>query len=140
MMDEGKLKKVELIKRKIPPTLEEYYRNSGNARQIPGTLKTSMLSSTGLPDAFKRTINELFTNPDLERIELNGVDEEFDELEFELELNGKKKTFFVANKSRIQPDIDVTSEIEFDDEGKPTLRSLIEQAEELVQDVIELRT
>jgi hypothetical protein len=139
MIEHGNLKKVEFIKRRIPSSIEEYYRNGGNPEQIPGTLKTSMLSSTSLPDNFKRFVNNLFTDPNRERIEIEGIDEEFDEVEFELELNGKKKTFYVVHKNRIQPDVDVTGHIDFDEEGSPTLESLIQQSEELVLDVIELR-
>ena len=98
-----------------------------------------MLSPTSLPQNFKSFVNTLFTNPDRERIEIEGIDEDFDEIEFELELNGKRKTFYVMNKHRIQPDVDVTSQIEFTEQGEPAIESLIQQSEELVRDIIELR-
>ena len=139
MIRDGNLKKVEFIKRRIPSSIEAYYSNNGTPEQIPGTLKTSMLSPTSLPDNFKTFVNNLFTNPDRERIEIQGIDEDFDEVEFELELNGKKKTFYVMNRHRIQPTVDVTSEIDFNAQGEPTLESLITQSEELIRDVIELR-
>ncbi|WP_026956943.1 hypothetical protein [Algoriphagus vanfongensis] len=139
MMDNGNLKKVEFIKRRIPNSIEEYYRNGGNPEEIPGTLKTSMLSNSSLPQNFKNFVDNLFTNPENERIEIDGIDEEFDEIEFELELNGKRKTFYVAHKNRIQPDVDVTSQIDFDEQGNPILQSLIDQSEELIEDIIELR-
>jgi hypothetical protein len=139
MIELGNLKRVDLIKRRIPTTIEEYYQNDGNPEQIPGTLKTSMLSSTSLPQAYRNLVNRLFRNPNRERIELDGIDEEFDEIEFELELNGKKKTFYVANKQRIQPDIDVTRQLDFDENQAPTTESLIRQCEELVQDIIDIR-
>jgi hypothetical protein len=139
MIEEGNLKKVEFIKRRIPSSIEEYYRNGATPEQIPGTLKTSMLSPTSLPQNFKSFVNTLFTNPDRERIEIEGIDEDFDEIEFELELNGKRKTFYVMNKHRIQPDVDVTSQIEFTEQGEPAIESLIQQSEELVRDIIELR-
>lgn len=85
MITDGNLKKVDFIKRRIPSSIEEYYRNDGTPEQIPGTLKTSMLSSTGsLPQNFKNFVDNLFTNPDRERIEIDGIDEDFDEVEFEL--------------------------------------------------------
>lgn len=137
MMDEGNLKKIEFIKKRIPATIEQYYGNGQNLDQIPGTLKTSMLSPTSLPQAFKNFVNNLFSNPANERIEINGIDEEFDEIEFELELNGKRKSFYIANRSKIQPDIDVTNFLEYED-GIPTSASFIAQAEELVQDIINI--
>ena len=141
MITDGNLKKIDFIKRRIPSSIEEYYRNGGTPEQIPGTLKTSMLSSSSgsLPQNFKMFVDNLFTNPDRERIEIEGVDEDFDEVEFELELNGKRKTFYVMHRNRIQPDVDVTSQIEFTEQGEPTLESLIQQSEELITDIIELR-
>lgn len=139
MIEHGNLKKVELIKKRIPTTLEEYYENDCNPVEIPGTLRTSMSSGTSLPQAYRSLVDRLFREPDLERVEINGIDEEFDELEFELELNGKKKKFYVANKQRIQPDIDVTSQLEISADGIPTTESLLVQCEELVQDIIEIR-
>lgn len=139
MIMEGNLKRVDLIRRRIPPTIEQLYENNGNVDQIPGVLKTSMISHSSLPQAYRNLVDRLFTNPDLERIELDGIDEEFDEVEFELELNGKKKTFYVANKHRIQPDVDVTNQLNFDENQIPTIESLIRQCEDLVQDIIDLR-
>jgi hypothetical protein len=141
MITDGNLKKIDFIKRRIPSSIEEYYRNGGTPEQIPGTLKTSMLSSSlgSLPQNFKMFVDNLFTNPDRERIEIEGVDEDFDEVEFELELNGKRKTFYVMHRNKIQPDVDVTSQIEFTEQGEPTLESLIQQSEELITDIIELR-
>lgn len=141
MITDGNLKKVDFIKKRIPSSIEEYYRNGGNPDQIPGTLKTSMQSTSagGLPQNFKDFVDNLFTNPDRERIEINGINDDFDEVEFELELNGKRKTFYVMHRNRIQPDVDVTSQIEFTEQGQPTLESLIQQSEELITDIIELR-
>jgi hypothetical protein len=137
-MDEGNLKKVELIKRRIPNSIEEYYQNGSNPEQIPGVLRTSMSSSTSLPDNFKLVVNNLFTNPSNETIEIAGIDEEFDEIEFELELNGKKKSFYVANRQRIQPDIDVTNSLNYEN-GIATTESLVSQCEELVSDIINIQ-
>lgn len=137
MMADGKLSKVDLIKRRIPASIEQFYQNDGNLNQIPGTFKTSMMSPVGLPQNFKEFVNRLFTNPNRERIEIAGIDDEFDEVEFELELNGKKKSFYVAQRHRIQPDVDVTSRIEMVD-GQPTTESLLDQAIELVQDIIDI--
>ncbi|MDT0645000.1 hypothetical protein RM553_19360, partial [Zunongwangia sp. F363] len=64
MMDEGNLKKVEFIKRRIPGSIEDYYRNGEQPDTIPGTLKTSMISSTSLPQNFKHFIDGIYRNPD----------------------------------------------------------------------------
>lgn len=139
MIRQGNLKKVDFIKRRIPSSIEAYYNNDMREDQIPGTLKTSMLSPTSLPQNYKNFVNELFTNPDRERIEIDGIDEDFDEVEFELELNGKRKTFYVKHKNRIQPDIDVTADVDLSEQGQPTTESLIRISEELIVDIIQLR-
>jgi len=71
-------------------------------------------------------------------LKIEGIDEEFDEVEFELQLNGKKKTFYIANRTRIQPDIDVTGQLDYGDDGQPTLESLIRETETLLTDIINL--
>lgn len=139
MITHGNLKKVDFIKRKLPSSIEAYYNNDLREDQIPGTLKTSMLSPTSLPQNYKNFVNNLFTNPDRERIEIDGIDEDFDEIEFELELNGKRKTFYVKHKNRIQPDIDVTNDVELSEQGQPTTESLIRISDELIVDIIQLR-
>lgn len=139
MIEEGKLKKIELIKRTLPSTMEEYFKNGENAIQISGILKTSLISTTSLPEPFKKFVNSLYSNArNQERIEILGGDNKYDEIEFELELNGKLKKFYVENRSRVQPDVDVTGLLKYEG-GKPTLKSLIEQSEELIIDIIEVK-
>lgn len=43
------------------------------------------------------------------------------------------------HRNRIQPDVDVTSQIEFSEQGEPLIESLIQQSEELITDIIDLR-
>jgi hypothetical protein len=138
MMDNGLLKKIDFIKRSLPNSIESYFQNNGEPRQIPGTLKTSFLSASSLPQAFKDFIERLYQNTYNERIEIDAIDEEFDEVEFELQLNGKKKTFYIANRTRIQPDVDVTNELAYDANGQPTTESLIRESEGLLNDIINL--
>lgn len=139
MITQGNLKQVDFIKRRLPSSIEAYYNNDMREEQIPGILKTSMLSPTSLPQNYKNFVNDLFTNPDRERIEIDGIDEDFDEVEFELELNGKRKKFYVKHKNRIQPDIDVTADVELSEQGEPTIESLIRISEELIVDIVQLR-
>ena len=53
MITHGNLKKVDFIKRRLPSSIEAYYNNDMREDQIPGTLKTSMLSPTSLPQNYK---------------------------------------------------------------------------------------
>lgn len=136
MIQEGNLKRIEFIKRKIPKYIESYYENGGKVDMIPGILKTTM-SSSRLPDNFKNFVDRLFNNSNKERIEIKDIDQDFDEIEFELELNGRRKTFYVMHRNKIQPDIDVTNELEYFN-NEITIDSLVKQAEVLIEDVIYL--
>jgi hypothetical protein len=138
MMDNGSLKKIDFVKRTIPSSIEAYFQNNGQQTQIPGTLKTTFLSASSLPQAFKQFIERLYQNTANQRIEIDGIDEEFDEVEFELELNGKKKTFYVSNRTRIQPDVDVTRELDYGANGQPTTESLIRETINLLNDIINM--
>jgi hypothetical protein len=138
MMDNGSLKKIDFVKRTIPSSIEAYFQNDAQQTQIPGTLKTTFLSPSSLPQAFKQFIERLYQNTTNQRIEIDGIDEEFDEVEFELELSGKKKTFYVSNRTRIQPDIDVTRELDYGANGQPTTESLIRETVTLLNDIINM--
>lgn len=137
MMKLGKLKKVELVKNKIPNSLEEYLNNNENYVQTRGTFRSSFSSRTGLPENWKTAIDKLMRKERNETVEIDGLDDSFSDLEFQLELNGKQKTFYIKNQQRVQPDIDVTSNIEFKN-GFPTTESLVKNAEELIEEVIKI--
>lgn len=136
MMTDGKLKKVELIKRKIPRSIEEFMNNNEQLEEIKGTFRTSFTSRTSLPESWKDYIDRRFRQQNSQNgtIEIQNLDDNYTDLEFELELNGKKKTFFMMNQQRIQPDIDVTQNIIFEN-GEPTVDTLIQQAKELINDL-----
>jgi hypothetical protein len=139
MMDEGRLKRVELIKNKIPRSIEKFMENNEELEQIKGTFKSSFTSRTSLPDTWKSYIDGLFKQRNSQNgtVEIQGLDNDYDDLEFELELNGKKKTFYMVNQQRIQPDVDITNNVEFK-EGEPTVESLIQQAKELIEDITQI--
>lgn len=75
---------------------------------------------------------------DNQRIELEGLNDNYDEVEFELEVNGKRKTFYLYHREKVLPDIDVSKELKYIDD-EPTVDSLVTQAEELIRDLIELK-
>lgn len=136
MMDEGRLKRVELIKNKIPSSIEKYIENNEELEEVKGTFKSSFTSRTSLPDRWKDYLDRLFKQRTSQNgsIEIKGLDNEYDDIEFELELNGKKKTFYMVNQQRIQPDVDITNNVEFK-EGEPSLASLVKEAKELIDDI-----
>lgn len=138
MMDMGKLKKVELIKRKIPNNLEDFVNNNENYEETKGLFKSSFSSRNSLPEHWKEYIDKLVKKERNETVEIEGLDENFTDLEFQLDLNGKQKTFYIKNQHRTQPDIDVTANIIFEDDS-PTVESLIQQSQELIHDLLEIK-
>lgn len=137
MMKFGKLKKVELVKNKIPNNLEDYISNNENYQETKGTFRTSFTSRTSLPNTWKSYIDKLVKKELNQTVEIDGLDDSFSDLEFQLDLNGKQKTFYIKNHQRVQPDIDVTSNIDFENEI-PTTESLLKNAQELIDDIIKL--
>jgi len=47
------------------------------------------------------------------------------------------KTFYIKNRQRVQPDIDVTSSIEFENDI-PKTKSLVKNSKELIDDILNL--
>ena len=137
MMKLGKLKKVELVKNRIPENLEDYINNDQNYEQTKGSFRTSFSSRISLPEKWKTYIDKLMRKELNETVEIDGLDENFSDLEFQLELNGKQKTFYIKNRHRVQPDIDVTNNIDFENDI-PKTESLVKNSEELIEEVLKL--
>jgi hypothetical protein len=126
MMKEGNLKRVDLIKNKIPFSVEEFVKNGSDPGEIKGKQRISFSSYGTLPQQWKEDILGFFripTNRDA-TLELSGLDE-YEDLEFELELHGKRKRYYVKKQYKIQPDVDVTNSIIFGANGDPSIDSLI---------------
>jgi hypothetical protein len=135
MMKYGKLNKVELIKKRIPSTPEEL--NSPSQYSGTGRFVTSLTSSSGLGDVYKKWIIGLNVSGDRNKlVEIRELNDNFDEVEFELELNGSTKKFYVADTRKPMPYIDVTDDLKYDSEEEPTKESLIKRAEALIHEII----
>ncbi|MBE9464708.1 hypothetical protein ACFP1I_03995 [Dyadobacter subterraneus] len=135
-MEHGRLTKVEIVKRFLPPTLEQWYADNQTPREVKGTIRTVMTSKAGLPDAFKSFIGQRYRNPDNFMVEV--ADNDIGHIEFELKLRGKTKKFYLANQDKAQPDIDVTAQIQFEN-GRPTTESMLLQSQELLDEILNLR-
>lgn len=133
MMDNGRLKKVDFVKRGVPNSYEEYVNNDYLTNNSKGTIRTSITSSMGLTEDWKSFVSELWNNSDDKAMYEFPAEKEFKEVEFELEYKGKQKKFYIYEKDRTQPDVDVTDDIIFVD-GKPTIESLVLSTKELMID------
>ena len=67
-------------------------------------------------------------------VEVGGTKEAYDEVSMLLELNGKQKTFHLSNSNLTQPDIDVTKNVRYGENGRLNLSELLEQARDLVKE------
>lgn len=135
MMAEGNLKKVDLIKSKIPFSMEDYVKNGINPGEVKGKQRISFSSYGTLPNQWKDdilTFLKIPTNKDA-TLELSGLNE-YEDIEFELELYGKRKTYYVKKQYKTQPDVDVTNSITFDLNGDPLISSLVETSKEMIAD------
>ncbi len=139
MMHNGNLKKVELIKHRIPSSLEKYINNNQELEEIRGTFKSTFSSGVSLPKTWKDFVDKIFKQSSKEgQVEIPELDNEYDDLEFELEHNGKRKIFYIRKQHRIQPDIDVTQSLQMVD-GEPTVESLLVEAQGIVDDIINIK-
>jgi hypothetical protein len=136
MLSRGNLKKVELIYNWAPETPDDLMANpDGGVRRTKGKMKTVISSNTTLGDDWKsvayNVVNKISKRT---TVEIYGDEKEFDEMQFELEFNGKRKTFYAKAQHRTLPDIDVTSDIK--SVGKRlVLQDLLDKSEELIREV-----
>lgn len=137
MITAGRLKRVDFIKKKLPKTIDDVY--NGNLEvENKGTTITSIYENDGLGDYWKGLVNTLYKRQYKQKIiEINDNIDDLDEVQFVLELNGKTKTFHVLERGRTQPDIEVSSELVFQD-NEPTIASLVETTEGLINELLTL--
>jgi hypothetical protein len=138
MMSMGNLKNIDLIRKSIPSTIEDFYENG--PKQEKGILTTSIRSPSSLSGYWKDFIKLLYTRDYKDSIiELNGGMDSLDEIDFELELNGKKKTFHIKQKSKTLPDVEVSDDLEFNTANEPTPESMVRVSESLINDMLTLQ-
>jgi len=138
MMEKGFFKELILTKHGIPEDIKELNNKDVKVPVFKGSVRT-IYQATDLGRTWKDWAAGLIgasrQQPAVGNaqvvVEIAGEQKAFDEVSMRLDLNGKQKTFHVANTGRIQPDLDVTSNIEFDRFGNPKLADLLAQARDL---------
>lgn len=147
MVTNGRFKELSLTRLGIPKNIDDLKGKSEMVTVEKGSIKT-IYQSYDLGASWKEWIlNKVGAtrkskhNPsDRVVVEINGEVEQYDEVSVLVELNGKQKTFRLANTSRTQPDIDVTDNIRTDEDGQLILDDLLTQARDLVASVsVELK-
>jgi len=141
MLSHGKLKKINFVVNHIPNHIEDYIKNNENPSLKDGYMTTTIESKNGLSESFVNFAKIQYLKTDRNAlVEFNGDEKEYDEIQFELELNGRRKTFYANNRNKTIPDIDVTYEIDKDQKtGEPLLNSMLKKCAEIVEDTFVIR-
>lgn len=137
MLEEGNLKNIDFIKKKIPATLDDFL--GAGETTTKGTFTSSIRAYRSLGDYWKNVVSSIYLgNTANSIIELKDHNDSFDEIEIELELNKKVKTFHVSARHRTQPDIEVSRDLDFQN-NEPTKDSLIRVSEALISEILTLQ-
>lgn len=137
MISQGNLKTIDFIKKKIPATLDDLMGNGENTTK--GTFTTSLKAHKSLNNYWKDFINSIYLKSSANSIiELKDYDDSFDEIEFELELNNKIKTYHVSARHRTQPDVEVSKDLDFEN-NEPTKESLVRVSESLIEELLTIK-
>lgn len=143
MMDTGFFKELILTKYGLPEELDSYNNNDVKPVVMRGTMKT-IFQATDLSGSWKEKARSIFNLGRVKKaqegnqqifVEIMGHKDEYDEVAIKLDLNGKQKTFHVANSNRTLPDLDVTSNVKRKANGRLDVNDLLIQAKDLIEDV-----
>lgn len=143
MLNHGHLKKVNFIVNHVPNDIKDFYSNDENPSITEGNTITTIQSRTGLSNNWINFARRQYFKPERKTIvEYDGADgeKEYEEIQFEIEHNGRTKTFYAKKRDRTVPDIDVTVDIDKDQvTGQPLLESLLQKCKEIIEDTFEIR-
>lgn len=129
-LDEGRLKKIRLIKYAIPSDKADALGVGFEEQE--GTMSMEYTAKRNGSLSFPRLSHFLGNGSNLnELVELPGF--EYDTIKIELDLNGTTRTVDLANPSSIRPHYDITDEVEIASNGFPDYNSVDEIAHQHLQ-------
>ncbi|NJC28013.1 hypothetical protein [Neolewinella antarctica] len=137
MIQLGELMRVDLIKKYIPSDIKEYITNGENMSESPGKLKTTISTDSKLPDSWKRYLRRIYKSRGRysDQYEVDGISDQYEDIQFQLEYNGKSKKFHVVREGKTQPDVDVTQEYREKFGEEITVHQLALLAKSTLQDI-----
>ncbi len=141
MLQNGNLKKINFIVNYIPNDVTDYYANNENPNLVGGSMTTTIQAKHGLPSGWVNFARKQYWREDRKTlVEFEGEEKEYEEIQFEIESNGRTKTFYANKKDRTVPDLDVTADVLKNvDTGEPLISSLLQKCEEIVKDTFEIK-
>lgn len=138
MLSNGRIFEVNFTKNVVQDNVAQQF-DRGH-RPVVGSTKTTITAGRGVNLPLKGLAMSLFRRPrenDRDgRARVEGYDE-FDEVSFELDINGTRKTIHMVNVGRSMPDYDVSDVVDYNDTtGEPTIESLNREADVLIRDML----
>lgn len=136
MLNVGRIYEMSFIRNQIEDNIEDMYDNGNKNSRIPGKTKTTISTKYGFP--VKGILSRLYHGALKDgMVEIPELHQRYDEVDFEMEYNGSRKTFHMKNVKRTTPDFNVSEHIEFDNSDLPTYESLEKQCQILLKDMKE---
>ena len=141
MLSLGRLKKIDFVVNYIPDDIKDFHSNDSNPSLTAGSMTTTIESKNGLSNSWINFAKLQYLREDRKTlVEFDGEEKEYDEIQFEVELNGRRKTFYANKRDRTVPDLDVSDEVDKDRRtGEPILESLVKKCNEIIEDVFETK-
>lgn len=135
MIEKGTLKKVRLINYTFSQSIQLSLWNKLNIRPIGEEVRELKFKNKIKNETFKLELYKLFFSKDKieDKIDFRGQ-YDVDEISFEMNYNSSTKTFYVRDKSKMRPNIDVQKLLDFIDDD-PTYESMKRVAFELIDQI-----
>lgn len=127
----------KIIKNTVPASPETTFKKDEKSKELHGKFEVAWRSPLDLGAKFKDLVRTFMKGTNISKIiELGtGIDQEFDELEYQLEIGGKTKKFSLYKEAKMRSDRNVTDDIKYIGASNvPVFESLIVVAKEMVKD------
>jgi len=135
MLKVGRIFEMSFVKNIIDDDIADLYDKDARNKRIPGKTVTTITTKSGLP--VSGLLRRLYFGSTKDgMVEIPELNDRFDEVDFDMDYNGSKKTFHMKNVGRTTPDFNVTDQIELVD-NLPTYASLEAQCQILLKDMKE---
>ncbi len=129
----GSIKKIRYIKFSIPDDIADDLDLSDHNEEEAQLEMVVKLKNNIYPDWIRRILNGQADYANF--IEIIGI--EFDRIKLEVKLGNKYKTIDLSDLAKIRANFDITNNVEFNDDGHPTLESIRSEALDLLPEIRE---
>ena len=136
-LTKGNICKMRLVKHSVPTDIADVYKDEYRNGEF-GTFEYVMNPKKNKYLPFKKDINKFLNNAiGLKNIiEVHGID--YDNIKVELQIGNKKRTISLNSIDKLSGDIDISDEVEFENDGHPKYKSILSIAQEIVEEYIQI--